>query len=162
MLQSFILSLSCSLLYSTWPENCWNFYCKVKSLEPSEWFSEGLTFCATLLRIFCYIHLLKSSLLSAPSSLHPNASLLIASYQLCWRRMTQQDILWSLLVDVDIFMCSRHKLIYELLEGIRCNIPATVHKSISDHLAAGLAGRRAETAEFSYHAIIQAAVCGAL
>lgn len=41
-----------------------------------------------------------------------------------------------LVVNGVIFMCSRHKLMYELLGNTDCNIPATVHKSISEHLAA--------------------------
>jgi len=72
--------------------------------------------------------------------------------------MTQQDIFRSLVVDGVIFICFQHKLMYELLRSVRCNIPATEHKSISDHLAADLVGRRAEAAEFSYHAVIQVAV----
>lgn len=57
-------------------------------------------------------------------------------------------------------MYSLHKLMYELPGNTHCNVPATVHKSTSEHSAAGPAGRRAAAAaEFSYHAVIQAAVC---
>lgn len=56
-------------------------------------------------------------------------------------------------------MCSQNRLMYELSGNTHCNIPSTVHKSISEYLAAGLAGRKAKAAEFSCHAVIEAAVC---
>lgn len=51
--------------------------------------------------------------------------------------MAQQDVLWSLVVNRVIFMYFLHKVMYDLPGNTHYNIPARVHKSISEYLAAG-------------------------
>lgn len=68
-------------------------------------------------------------------------------------------VLFCLWQWIESFLCTLHKLMYELPGNTHSNIPATVHKSTSEHLAAGLAGRWAGAAKFPHHAVIQAAVC---
>lgn len=59
------------------------------------------------------------------------------------------------------FMYSLHKVMYDLPGNTHCNIPATVHKSTSEYVAARgtmSSGRWAEAAEFSYHAVTERGV----